>query len=558
MARYFNIQITEVHSDGPFTVYYDFVDAANIATLTSNDTPAENITRADLISATGIDVYIPEDSTGIILYNTDENIIAGCGISTVIKSFSITPTPTPTSTVTPTPTPTPTLGASQTPTPTPTLTPTPSPSTIIPNVGMAGEVFEIDVFGTSKVSIGGGFTKLNESIRNCFVETNSNGKEDTDFWDEINPGFNAFVMAIAIDQSTGTKFIGGHFSKFKNINTYPDFGYQGIVKLDSNGVLDENFNTNLEATYPGNRTPQKPDISVGTLYNLRVEDIKVDGTNVYIVSKVQVKPFDDRYYVIKTDYDGNVDVDFLHNQGIGTAYFEPQTNEGILNTCAITSDGGILVGGRFNRFNGLRRSLLFKLKSDGTLDAEFESNKGYVYSPRTAVLSIAIQSDDSIIAVGNFSSWNRESVGNIVKLASDGTYDTTFTDNVGEGNRVGPNPTYFRAVDVLSDDSIIVGGWTTGFGGVDYQNDIVKLSSTGVWDTDFPTNFINRYVYNSSGTVWVIKTDSLDNIYVGGNFDSVADSKSFNGRWDYRDRKGIVKLNSSGVEIQDWYLNLVT
>jgi len=556
MVRYFNIQITEVHSDGPFTVYYDSVDPANIATLTSNDTPAENITRADLISATGVDVYIPEDSTGIILYNTDENIIAGCGVNTVNKVFSITPSPTPTSTVTPTPTPTPTPGASQTPTPTPTLTPTPSPSTIIPNVGVSGTVLEIDVFGTSKVSIGGSFTKLNELTRNGFVEANSNGNEDTDFWDEINPGFDGpSSRAIAIDQSTGIKFIGGHFSKFKNIFSYPALGQSGIVKLDSNGVIDESFNTNLEATYPGNRTPENPDTSVGTIWKLRVEDIKVDGTNVYIVSNVWVKPYDSRYYVIKTDYDGNVDVDFLHNQGIGTALMEPQTNEGILNTCAITSDGGILVGGKFNRFNGLRRSLLFKLKSDGTLDSDFESNKGYVYSPRTAVLSIAIQSDDSIIAVGNFSSWNNESVGNIVKLASDGTYDTTFTDNVGEGNR---DEGSFRAVDVLSDDSIIVGGHTREFGGVDYRNDIVKLSSTGIWDTDFITNFSSIGVFNTSGTVYAIKTDSLDNIYVGGNFNSVADSKSFSGRWEYRDRKGIVKLNSSGVEIQDWYLNLVT
>ncbi len=542
MARYFNIQITEVHSNGPFTIYYDSVDAGNIASIFPGDAPAENISRADLTSAEGITVYIPEDSISVILYNTDADIISGCGESTVILSLATTPTPTPTPTSAPTVT------------PTPTTTPTPLP----PNIGIAGEVLEIDVFGTSKVSIGGGFTKLNELTRNCFVEANSNGNEDTDFWDEINPGFDASVRAIAIDQSTGIKFIGGHFSKFKRLNSYPALGQRGIVKLDSNGVIDESFNTNLEATYPGNRTPGNPDTSVGTIYNLRVEDIKVDGTNVYIVSNVWVKPFDSRYYVIKTDYDGNVDVDFLHNQGIGTAWFEPQTNEGILNTCAITSDGGILVGGRFNRFNGLRRSLLFKLKSDGTLDSDFESNKGYVYSPRTAVLSIAIQSDDSIIAVGNFSSWNNESVGNIVKLASDGTYDTTFTDNVGEGNRVGGNPTYFRAVDVLSDDSIIVGGWTTDFGGVDYQNDIVKLSSTGVWDTDFITKFTNLYVYNSRGTVYAIKTDSLDNIYVGGNFDSVADSKSFSGRWEYRDRKGIVKLNSSGVEIQDWYLNLIT
>lgn len=545
MARYFNIQITEVYGDGPFTVYYNSIDAGNIATLTSNDSPAENITRTDLTSAEGVGVYIPDDSLSIILYNADANVIAGCGINTVIKTFSVTPTPTPTVTVTPTP----------------TITPTPTPSTPEVNIGIAGQVTEIDVFGTSKVSIGLFGTKLNESTRNGFVEANANGNEDTDFWNEISPGFlrDSWVKTVAIDQSTGTKFIGGRFSQFKNVVVNPtNLGKKGIVKLDSNGVIDESFNTNLATTYPGNRTSSNPTNSVGNLVDLKVNDIQIDGTNVYIVAEAIVNPFDSRYYVIKTDYDGNVDVDFLQNQGIGTRFFEPQTNEGILNTCAIASDGGILVGGKFNRFNGLRRSLLFKLKSDGTLDSDFESNKGYVYDARAAVRDIAFQSDGSIIVVGNFSEWNNESVGQIVKLASDGTYDTTFTDNIGEGNLGSPYRTTLRAVDVLSDDSIIAGGHTIEFGGIDYRNDIVKLSSTGVWDTDFITSFRSVGVSNIDGTVYAIKVDSSDNIYVGGNFNQIADSKNFIGNYEYRDRKGIVKLNSSGVETQSWYLNLIT
>lgn len=542
MARYFNIQITEVHSDGPFTIYYDSVDPANIATLTSNDTPAENITRADLISATGVDVYIPEDSTGIILYNTDANIIAGCGVNTVTLAFDVTPTPTPTVTVTPTP----------------TITPTPTPTTPEVNIGIEGYVFEIDVFGTDKVSIGGSFTKLNELSRNRFIETEDDGYEDTNFWDEISPGFrDKTVRAIAVDQATGIKFVGGDFNSFKTIVINPtSLGKKGIVKLDSNGVIDESFNTTLASTYPGNRTPSNPTTSVGTLVDLFVRDIKVDGTNLYMVAEATVNPFDKRHYVIKTDYDGNVDVDFLQNQGTGTRAWEySSVNDGTLLTCAIASDGGILVGGQFNRYNGLIRSLLFKLKSDGTLDSDFESNKGSVYQSNKGVHDIAIQSDNSIIVVGDFTSWNNETVGQVVKLSSDGTYDTTFTDNVGDGST---GAAILRKVDVLSDDSIIIGGNTVDFGGIDYLNGIVKLSSTGVWDTNFITRFRSLGTYYRNGVVWAIKTDSLDNIYVGGIFNQVADSVDFIGSLEYRDRKGIVKLNSSGVEIQDWYLNLVT
>ncbi|MCH1613870.1 MAG: delta-60 repeat domain-containing protein [Flavobacteriales bacterium] len=542
MARYFNIQITEVHSDGPFTVYYDSVDAGNIASIFPGDAPAENISRADLTSAEGITVYIPEDSISVILYNTDADIIAGCGESTVILSLATTPTPTPTPT------------SSPTVTPTPTTTPTPLPQ----NIGLSGTVLEIDVFGTSKVSIGGDFTKLNELSRERFVEAEDDGYEDTDFWDEISPGFrNNAVRAIAIDPTTGVKFVGGDFSIFKNFSITPDSLYKkGIVKLDSSGVIDESFNYRLSLTYPGNRTSSNPTTSVGRLVDLDVNDIQIDGTNVYIVAEATVNPFDKRYYVIKTDYSGNVDVDFLQNQGTGTKANEySQTNNGILLTCAITSDGGILVGGNFSIFNQLDRSLLFKLTSEGILDSDFEVNKGYVYQPSKIVDDIAIQSDNSIIVVGNFTEWNNETVGQVVKLSSDGTYDTTFTDNVGDGNTgVGR----LRKVDVLSDDSIITGGQTSNFGGINYTNDIVKLSSTGVWDADFITSFRSLGVAQPYGTVYAIKTDSLDNIYVGGNFNQIADSTNFVGNLEYRDRKGIVKLNSSGVETQSWYLNLIT
>lgn len=542
MARYFNIKITEVHSDGPFTIYYNSVDAANIATIYPDDTPAEDITRADLTSATGIEVYIPDGSTSVIVYNTDENIIAGCGVSTVTLAFDVTPTPTPTVTVTPTP----------------TITPTPTPSAPEVNIGIGGYVYEIDTYHTYSISIGGGFTELNENTRNRFVEVNSDGTEDTDFWNEISLGFrDRTVRAIAIDQATGTKFVGGDFNIFKNFSITPDHLYKkGIVKLDSNGVIDESFNSRLSITYPGNRTPSNPTTSVGRLVDLFVRDIKVDGTNLYMVAEATVNPYDKRYYVIKTDYDGNVDVDFLQNQGTGTKGGEySQVNDGTLLTCAITSDGGILVGGQLNRYNGLNRSLLFKLKSGGTLDSEFESNKGYVYQPNKGVHDIAIQSDNSIIAVGDFTSWNNETVGQVVKLSSDGTYDTTFTDNVGDGST---GAAILRKVDVLSDDSIIIGGNTVDFGGIDYLNGIVKLSSTGVWDTDFITRFRSLGTYYPYGVVWAIKTDPFDNIYVGGIFNQVASSVDFIGNLEYRDRKGIVKLDSSGVEIQSWYLNLIT
>ena len=42
MARYFDIKIATGTAPGPYTIYYDSIEAGNIATLTSNSQPATN------------------------------------------------------------------------------------------------------------------------------------------------------------------------------------------------------------------------------------------------------------------------------------------------------------------------------------------------------------------------------------------------------------------------------------------------------------------------------------------------------------------------------------
>lgn len=97
MALYYNIKLTSGTSNGPYTIYYDSVNVANIATIVSSATPASGLTYNN-VYPNGVNVSVPSFTTSLIVYNTS------CNDS---DSFVI-PTPTPTPTATPTPTPTPT------------------------------------------------------------------------------------------------------------------------------------------------------------------------------------------------------------------------------------------------------------------------------------------------------------------------------------------------------------------------------------------------------------------------------------------------------------------
>ena len=114
--RYFTIALTTNNNSGPFNIYYDTNNIANLI----DGSQAIGINAASLTS--GVIVAIEDYVTNLIVLNVKET----CGsiaFYTVPPPPTATPTPTPTITPTSTPTPTSTL----TPTPTPTLTPTPTP-----------------------------------------------------------------------------------------------------------------------------------------------------------------------------------------------------------------------------------------------------------------------------------------------------------------------------------------------------------------------------------------------------------------------------------------------
>ena len=71
MSRIFDVTISEGSKVGEFTIYYDQINPSNIATISSSNTPAEDLSFDDLTTGNGVRVIVPNNVTEIILH--DEN-----------------------------------------------------------------------------------------------------------------------------------------------------------------------------------------------------------------------------------------------------------------------------------------------------------------------------------------------------------------------------------------------------------------------------------------------------------------------------------------------------
>jgi uncharacterized delta-60 repeat protein len=362
----------------------------------------------------------------------------------VTSTPSVTPSLTPTNSVTPSVTPsvtsnvTPSITptSSVTPSVTPSLTPTPTPTPPLPQ----------------KLLIGGNFTSFNGNTRNRLLRLNSDGTEDTAFYTNLGTAFNDCCVNSSNVQSDGKLLIGGGFTSF-NGNTR-----NRLLRLNSNGTEDTAFYTNL-----------------GTSFN------NIAGPAVQSDGKILVSGLftsfngNTRNRLLRLNSNGTEDTAFYTN--LGTAFDDSASVAGI------QSDGKILIVGNFTLFNGNSRTQLIRLNSNGTEDTAFYTNLGTRFSSILPAYCIpSIQSDGKILIGGRFNTFNGNTRNNFLRLNSDGTEDTAFYTNLGTafGNNV-------NSAAVQSDGKIVVGGQFTSFNG-NTRNYLVRLNSDGTEDTSFYTN----------------------------------------------------------------------
>jgi uncharacterized delta-60 repeat protein len=248
--------------------------------------------------------------------------------------------------------------------------------------------------------------------------------------DDFNPGADSDVYALAV-QMDGKIIAGGEFRTLAG-ESRSFFG-----RLTSNGTLD----------------PTLTNLFVGGVYAVAVQE---DGRLLLGASSG----------LLRFNANGSFDSDF-----------KPAI-QGDVECVAVQADGKILVGGHFFSISGQPRNNIGRLNPDGTLDTGF--NPGATGPSYTYVNSLVIQPNGDVLVGGGFTALGGLARTNLGRLKSDGTIDTNFNPNPGAGtfnSGVG-------SVVVQADGNILVGGWFGSVAGHSASN-IARLHLDGTFDDSF-------------------------------------------------------------------------
>jgi uncharacterized delta-60 repeat protein len=297
-------------------------------------------------------------------------------------------------------------------------------------------------------------------------------------------GFNSDVYTTSI-QSDGKIIIGGFFTFYSGIAS------NRIARLNTDGSYDPTF-------------------SIGDGFNNLpyTSSIQPDGKIIlggYFTSYSGISS----NRIARLNTDGTYDSTFTIGTGFDSNVF----------TTSIQSDGKIIVGGVFTSYSGISSNRIARLNSDGTYDSTFSIGDGF----NSFIYTSSIQSDGKIIVGGSFTSYSGISSNRIIRLNTDGSYDSTFS--IGDGFNSLPYTS-----SIQPDGKIILGGFFTFYSGIS-SNRIARLNTDGSYDSTFSVG----NGFNSSVLSLSIQSDGK--IIAGGDFSSYSGISS----------NRIARLNSDGT-----------
>ena len=272
--------------------------------------------------------------------------------------------------------------------------------------GLNGNVTRVAVQADGKILVGGDFTKINDVNTVGLARLNPDGSPDTAFNAGIvaggdNSGFNGYVLALK-QQPDGKILAGGTFTALNGVTR------ANLVRLNTDGTVDEAFDTALAGAT-----------------SVAINDIALQTNGSILLGTIAPTA------LMRLTPAGAVDTSFTTAQGAG---FNDE-----VKSIGQQSDGSIVVGGYFTGFDGggtqaQAAGHIARLSADGVLDTTFTATAALDDN----VFSLAIQADDAIVADGDILKTYATKSQRVVRLAADGTFDTAYASNVGDGpdNRV--------------------------------------------------------------------------------------------------------------------------
>lgn len=233
-----------------------------------------------------------------------------------------------------------------------------------------GRVRAIVIQPDGKHIIAGNFETANSTGRSSIARFNADGTLDESFDTGVGTRGQG-ILDVAL-QPDGKILVGGAFTSFTNSSGV--FQRFNILRLNSDGSLDETFNSNVQGNPKTIILQPDGKILIGG-----------DFTTVGGVS---------RKNIARLNADGSLDQTFNPGTGI-TGTFETMT---------LQADGKIIVGGALiTNYNGTAVNNLFRVDANGALDPSFNIGSGPTGG---YVFALKVQSDGKILVGGNFTAFS--------------------------------------------------------------------------------------------------------------------------------------------------------
>jgi len=304
-----------------------------------------------------------------------------------------------------------------------------------------------------KTIISGDFTAVNARPRNHVARLNFNGSLDTTF--DPGNGADGFVSSLALYPTNslfaGSVLVGGGFASFNGTQR------NGVARLLPNGGLDNSFR-------PGNGA------------NAAVRGMALQPDDRVLVAGDFTEYNDtSRNGFARLNPDGSLDLTF----DIGTGA------DGTVRALGFVPDGfggfKVLVGGDFVFINGEFRPGIAQLNPNGSIDLNFNPGAGV----NGTVYAVAVQTDGKIIIAGDFTLVDGKPYGNIARLNSDGTVDTSFIPGLGANGSI-------YSLALQDDGKVLLGGIFTSYNNTRRMG-LARLRLNGSLDTSFMDTAYNQF-----------------------------------------------------------------
>jgi uncharacterized delta-60 repeat protein len=300
----------------------------------------------------------------------------------------------------------------------------------------------------------------------------------------LDPGFDSSLEAnqvihVLLRQPDGRILVAGAFTEIGGKLR------DGIARLLSHGTLDESFDPGTTPDYDPALRVSQPILSLALQ-----SDGRILAAGYFTAIGGQSQP-----HVARFESDGRLDDGF-------SVDLLPRIQGGPVrvNAVAVQPEDRVVIGGFFERVNGVTSPQAARFLPDGSVDANFETGAHRLEE----VFAFALQPDGSLLVAGG-NEIRSSSMGQLVRIKVSGELDTGFA-MTGVAISEPFQASSVRAVAIQPDGNLVVGGRFTSFNRVAATN-LIRIGPDGALDRTFQPgvggNAVNALALDPAGRVLV-------------------------------------------------------